>query len=77
MKIKGDLFNRLETMVKASCVFGNLSKYRDLGLSDRRYRWDCLYSISFHERKEWFDEVYKFANDDHIDTALRKITETI
>jgi hypothetical protein len=38
-----------------------------------RFRWDMLYAIPYEIRRDWFDEVYKYANDGHIDTALRKI----
>lgn len=76
MKIKGELFERLRNMVESSPLFPDLLEYRDRGLSDMRYRWDCLWAINSHDRGEWFAEVYQFANDDHVDTALRKITGT-
>jgi len=76
MKIRGQDFAQLLDMVRGSPVFPMLMDYREKGLSDRRYRWDCLWAINEKDRKEWFDRVYQFANDDHIDTALRKITQT-
>ena len=41
----------------------------------KRFRWDLLYSTPYVDRAPWFDAVYKYANDDHIDTVLRKITK--
>lgn len=76
MKINGELFEQLKSMVEGSPVYPDLMDYREKGLSDRRYRWDCLWAINSKDRTEWFDQVYKFANDDHVDTALRKITGT-
>jgi hypothetical protein len=38
---------------------------------DKRLRWDMAYRAGL---TPWFShEVYHYANDDHIDTALRKI----
>lgn len=76
MKIKPEHYNHLKNMVTSSRVFPELMDYRERGLSDMRYRWDCLWSINYADRATWFDEVYEYANDEHIDTALRKITNT-
>ena len=44
------------------------SRVKDL---EMRLRWDCLY---LRRLSPWLCEnVYKYANDDHIDTALRRI----
>ncbi len=48
--------------------------YKESGLSDMRYRWDMLHMagcLTFT-----CQTLYKYLNDDHIDTALRKITKT-
>ena len=37
-----------------------------------RARWNLLYAIPFSDRKDLIDEIYKYANDDHIDTVLRQ-----
>ena len=76
MKIRHRNFTDLLHMIRSSPVFPRLMEYRAKGLSDERYRWDCLYSVNEKDRQEWFDRVYEFANDDHIDTALKKITGT-
>jgi len=47
------------------------SYYRNAGLSDKRYRWDLHYRAGL--AKWTCDELYPYLNDDHIDTALRKI----
>lgn len=76
MKIKGCDYEELSFIVMNSPVFPLLNKYREQGLSDKRYRWDCLWYSSGKLRTEWFDRVYQYANDTHIDSALRKITKT-
>ena len=76
MKIRGQDFAQLLDMVRSSPVYPELMDYREKGLSDQRYRWDCLWSINIKDRTEWFDRVYEYANDDHVDTALREITGT-
>lgn len=42
---------------------------RDVG---KRLRWDLLWSVPGKDRKGWFDEVYSYCDDTHIDTALRR-----
>jgi hypothetical protein len=45
--------------------------YKAGGLSDRRYRWDLSYAAGL---SGWIaSTVYQYANDEHIDTALRAI----
>ena len=46
--------------------------YSTFGLSEERAVWDILWGIPLKSRQAWFDEVYKYANDDHVTTALRK-----
>ena len=43
--------------------------------SEKRMRWDMLWSVGREKRQAWFDAVYQYLNDDHIDTALRKIVQ--
>jgi len=38
--------------------------------SNLRYRWDCLWAAGL---TRWVcDNIYPYANDDHIDTVLRQ-----
>lgn len=39
----------------------------------RIYRWNILFAVPSAKRTEIIDLIYAYANDDHIDTALRKI----
>lgn len=44
--------------------------YKNSGLSDKRFHWDMLRQAGLIT---WIcDNVYSYANDDHIDTALRQ-----
>lgn len=36
------------------------------------FMWSMLYGVPYKDRAAWFDEVYKYANDDHIYTALKQ-----
>lgn len=45
------------------------SRTQDVG---KRTRWDLLWSVPGKDRKRWFDEVYNYCDDTHIDTALRR-----
>lgn len=49
------------------------TSYQAAGLSAKRARWDAFYRIPANVRTQWFDAVYAYANDTHIDTALRAI----
>lgn len=76
MKMKTEHYSQLKAMVESSRQFDNLMEYTSNGLSNMRYRWDCVWSIDSNIRRPLFDELYKYLNDDHIDTALRRITNT-
>jgi len=76
MKMQHKHFDALVLQVAASVITGRYEEYKQAGLSDKRYRWDILWSTPASFRTPWFDEVYQYCNDDHIDTALRKITGT-
>lgn len=44
-------------------------EYRAAGLTDKRFQWDCARAAGLIP---WLcANVYGYANDDHIDTALR------
>lgn len=82
MKITSAHFDQLENMVqhRIQVLDGKLGDYFPRYINSggdwkKRFRQDLVYSIPFSERDLWFTEVYKYANDDHIDTALRKITK--
>lgn len=87
MKIKQEHFNELK--IKLDTLFQNLknkkmytriietyekgeffnaSKVKDL---QKRFCWDCLYALP--DSMYLINEIYKYANDDHIFTALKKI----
>ena len=50
----------------------NPRKPKDL---EKRLRWDCLKNVI--DSKWICDNLYSYLNDDHIDSALRQIMETI
>ena len=43
-------------------------RYKVDGLSDERFRWDCLHISGFNTCS-----FYAYLNDSHIDTALKRI----
>lgn len=43
---------------------------------NKRYRWDLLFATGPFSR-EWTTEVYKYADDTHIDTALRSVIKPL
>jgi hypothetical protein len=49
-----------------------LSDYLTAGMTERRFAWDML-----HVSKFSFQGIYAYANDSHIDTALRSILKEV
>ena len=76
MKITKTHYEELRALIEKSPVFRRHSDYRALDLSDMRWRWDCLWSTEKTKRHELVKRIYVYANDTHIDTALRRITGT-
>lgn len=74
MKMKQKDFERLEKCINhAMCRYPwGYKAYRDMGLSEERWRWDLVWEFC----KSGLYPVMDYLNDDHIDTALRKITAT-
>ncbi len=46
-------------------------RYRANGWSGKRYRWGWLGLADSQARTAWLDEVYDYADDRHIDSALK------
>jgi hypothetical protein len=56
-----------------------LEEYKNHGLTAKRWRWDLLWRakrVGFLPDRFIEDQLYVYVNDDHIDTALRRITGT-
>lgn len=51
----------------------NLGKVKDF---DTRLRWDW-FTASIRGRTEFVNKIYSYLNDDHINTALKKIIKEI
>ncbi len=72
MKMKKETYNALKSMVDVHHSTELHKAYVNDGVSDEQYRWDILFRSGFSMRT-----LYKMGlNDNHIDTALRKITGT-
>ena len=76
MKIKSEHYTyMLEQIQLISNKMQTRNEYNKAGLSDRRYRWDLCYAARL---TPWIcANVYSYANDDHIDTVLRKIVKEL
>ena len=77
MKMVDKDYLRLRGMVMpAMAQIPSLEEYKDAGMTEQRHRWDALWQANRSCTKGligWFQNAYKYLNDDHIDTALRKI----
>ena len=72
MKIKPEDYAQLEFVIRAGYSKTMRDNYRKRGLSNMRFRWDCLYASQFAVCR-----LYGYLNDSHIDTALRNIIKGI
>jgi hypothetical protein len=82
MKITPEDYAILESAVKRTIARTGLSldNYTSLGLTAKRYRWDMLeqsqIKIGDGINIDGDVNIYAYAHNNHIDTALRKITRT-
>jgi hypothetical protein len=82
MKITADDYAVLQGAIKRTIDRTGLSldNYTSLGLTAKRYRWDLLEksNIKIGDGIDIVGDVniYAYANNTHIDTALRNITKT-
>ncbi len=80
MKIKPDDYAQLEQAVNRVLAENpnvTAQGYASVGLSNMRFRWDAMYMairLGYFPRLD--DSLYTYCDDDHIDTALRRITGT-
>jgi hypothetical protein len=77
MKMTKDHYNRLKELVDNVITVNPELKqlYHDKNLSMMRYRWD-LYHHATHDDRKLTDNLYKYLDDNNIDTALKSITDT-
>lgn len=78
MKMKPEHFAELEALFPAAerrHITKGIPIYQEERLTPKRWRWDAFYRIHRPDRQAWFDRnaIYSYLDDDHIDTALRKI----
>lgn len=81
MKITQSDYNALKAHVAPHVTEQNQTLYRDNGLSDKRFRWDCLWAakiiIGDGVGINGDLDLYAYLDDRHIDTALRHIVSEI
>jgi len=71
MKIKPEHVAYIAAAIKPFDTYEMRKAYADGQLTALRYRFDLLYRAKL---SPWLcDNVYPYANDDHLDTALRHI----
>lgn len=77
MKIKPEHIAKLREYLAPFLNKDTEDGYREQGLSDKRYRWDALWSACRHtpSLNDVIREIYEYANDDHIDTVLRMLAK--
>ena len=76
MKMDTKRYENLKKEVKRFHSYGLQESYRRQGLSDKRYRWDLFFK-TYRVGDLDLRKYYKDLNDDHIDTALRRIMREI
>jgi len=76
MKMKPEHFATLQTML-APVAESNFhrSRYLAAGLSTKRFQWDAIQHVG--AMTFVCDVLYKYLNDEHIQTALNKIIKPL
>ena len=81
MKITDEHYNQLKAMIAP--LKDKLPAHREYIIAegkakdvDKRLRWDALYSAK-GGNQFICDNLYKYLNDDHIDTALKAIMKEL
>jgi hypothetical protein len=79
MKIGKADYEALDRMIRqvalrsSPCLAEVFASYRERGLTPKRARWDQLWRALPADRQAFFDRVYRYADDRHVDTALRSV----
>lgn len=86
MKITGTDFTDLQSAILDTMMdigAPKLAAYRKALETDnrvkdvnKRYRWDILFAVPSSRRNPIMNRLYAYANDEHIDTALRAIVKS-
>lgn len=63
--------------IRAKYVAGDFPRADKVKDLNKRFRWDLLWMADGVRRREWIGRVYQYANDEHIDTALRSLIPTL
>lgn len=76
MKLKPEHVEHMRAAIAALPEFSRITQaaYRSAGLSMKRWRWDLARAAGLIPYM--CSDLYPYANDDHIDAALRVITAT-
>ena len=73
MKMKAKHYDRLRKLILEAKGLTSAQEKLHPNWSSERYRWNCLWNIPNEERQPLMQNLYSYLNDNHIDTALRRI----
>ena len=80
MKIKAEHYNALKSIISAFDREQVLA-YKALKLGkdpEKRFRWDLFYCARRSGTEKFMiEDIYKYANDTHLDTALKAIVREL
>jgi hypothetical protein len=75
MKITSEHLERLKSLLEPVIAKYPISEYRRTNpeFSDTRVRWDYFWASDFPTKNALMNEIYEYANDTHLNTALKAI----
>lgn len=75
MKMLPEHFDELKMLIECIDTPDRRVMYEAFGITydSTRYRWDCVWAVPREARTPLFDRIYAYADDTHIDTALKRI----
>lgn len=84
MKINKEVYQKLKEAIADANSIDLVKKHKEFLLSDKRVKdlntrlaWDVFYSIKPEIRIPLVDEIYKTCNDNHLNTALKRIVNEL
>ena len=79
MKMTSAHFDQLKNMISEhqDRIDDYVESCRTMELSEKRIRWDLLWNVPHSLRVVWFDAVYQYLDDTHIDTALKAVVKQL
>jgi len=77
-ELRDAIHNRVNELTREKIKEHKMSLINsNTGDISKKFRWNLLWAVSFPVRQVIVDRIYQYANDNHIDTALKSIIKEL